>query len=112
MTICWTILSSSSQYWTVLPLLLSGREEGKRLGEAAGTWLPPGQGTWAVRCKFLAPPVLTRHLETVVQDGHKVRVGLCVSQPLPRQLKHLSCAFGVYVNLRNRAQRAQATGLM
>lgn len=34
-----------------------------------------------------------------MQDGHKVRVRLAVRQPLPRQLKHLRCTFGVNVDL-------------
>lgn len=42
---------------------------------------------------------LTRHLEAMVQNGHEVRVGFTVGQPLPGQLKHLSCTFCVYVNL-------------
>lgn len=76
-------------------------------------WQPPRQGSCAVKplaaCVFAPHTVLTRHLETVVQDGHKVRVRLCVSQPLPRQLKHLSCTFGVYVNLEKRAKCGPAS---
>lgn len=116
MTICCTILSSSSQYWTVLPLLLSGGEEGERLRRAAGTSLPsPGRrcGLPSPRQPWVSlPPLgLTRHLETVVQDRHKVRVRLGVCQPLPRQLEHLSRTFGVDVDLRTGAKRGQAIGL-
>lgn len=74
----------------------------------------PGQGSCAVKplevCVFAPHTILTRHLETVVQDGHKVRVCLCVSKPLSRQLKHLSCTFGVYVNLQKRAKWRLAYG--
>lgn len=42
---------------------------------------------------------LTRHLEAVVQDGHEVRVSFTMGQPLPGQLKHLSCTFCVYMHL-------------
>lgn len=52
-------------------------------------------------------PALTRHLEAMVQDGHEVRVGFTVSQPLPGQLKHLSCTFCVYVNLVYRKNKSE-----
>lgn len=52
-------------------------------------------------------PALTRHLEAMVQDGHEVRVGFAVSQPLPGQLKHLSCTFCVYVNLVYRKNKSE-----
>lgn len=48
---------------------------------------------------------LTRHLETMVQNGHEVRVGFTVSQPLPGQLKHLSGTFCVYVDLFHRENK-------
>lgn len=44
-----------------------------------------------------------------MQDGHKVRVRLAVRQPLPRQLEHLSCTFGVDVDLWTGARQGQAT---
>ena len=43
-----------------------------------------------------------------MQNRHKVRVSLGVCQPLPRQLEHLSRAFGVNVDLRTGANRGQA----
>lgn len=67
------------------------------------------QAPWQPRVS-LPPPGLTRHLETVVQDRHKVRVCLGVCQPLPRQLKHLSRTFGVDVDLRTGVKRGQAIG--
>lgn len=69
-------------------------------------------GTSSVTTKpWLSWPLLglTRHLETVVQDGHKVRVRLAVRQPLPRQLEHLSCTFGVNVDLWAGDRQGQAT---
>lgn len=44
-----------------------------------------------------------------MQDGHKVRVRLAVRQPLPRQLKHLGCTFGVNVDLWAGARQGKAT---
>lgn len=43
----------------------------------------------------------------MVQDGHEVRVGFAVSQPLPGQLKHLSRTFCVYVNLVYRKNKSE-----
>lgn len=54
---------------------------------------------WSKYSKISIINILTRHLEAVVQDGHEVRVSFTMGQPLPRQLKHLSCTFCVYVNL-------------
>lgn len=51
---------------------------------------------------------LTRHLEAMVQNGHEVRVGFTVGQPLPGQLEHLSCTFCVYVNLFYRKNKAES----
>lgn len=115
MTICCTILSSSSQYWTVLPLLLSVGEGGEGVRGAAGTSLVPlgrRRGLPSPRQLWVSslPPGLTRHLETVVENRHKVRVCLGVCQPLPRQLEHLSRAFGVDVDLWIAAKRGQAIG--
>lgn len=54
--------------------------------------VPRLYGTHAVRA-------LTRHLQAMVQNGHEVGVGFAVGEPPPGQLKHLSGAFCVYVNL-------------
>lgn len=43
-----------------------------------------------------------------MQDRHKVRVRLSVCQPFPRQLEHLSSAFGVNVDLQTRVKQGQA----
>lgn len=91
---------------------IGGRGEAERSSRDVAA--PLGQGSCALKpleaCGFAPHTILTRHLETVVQDGHKVRVCLCVSKPLSRQLKHLSCTFGVYVNLQKRAKCHLAYG--
>lgn len=115
MTICCTILSSSSQYWTVLPLLLSGGKGGERVRAGAGRPLPPPGRKCGLPSRWqplVSSPALglTRHLETVVQDRHKVRVRLGVCQPLPRQLEHLSRTFGVNVDLWTGVKQSQTIG--
>lgn len=42
---------------------------------------------------------LTRHEETVVQDGDKVRVCVSVVHLLPDEVKYLGSTFSVYVHL-------------
>lgn len=45
----------------------------------------------------------------MVQNGHEVGVGFAVGQPSPGQLKHLSGAFCVYVNLVYRKTKPNQT---
>lgn len=43
----------------------------------------------------------------MVQNGHKVRVCVCVSNLLAYEVKHLACTFSVYMYLEAEKEKKQ-----